>query len=60
MPDGLSACEVTVRLSPSTVTVFGARGLGAGGFTTEPSVMENLLPWQLQLIVSVTSATGQF
>jgi hypothetical protein len=48
-----------VIVSPSTVTVLGASGLGAGPFTTEPSVIEYLLPWQSQLIVSVTSATGQ-
>ena len=35
-------------------------GSVAGGLVTEPSSMENLLPWQLQLIVpSLTEATGQ-
>jgi len=50
---------VTVRLSPSTLIIFAGSGLGAGGFSTEPSVIEYLLPWQSQLIVSVTVATGQ-
>ena len=36
--------QVTTRLSPSTLIVFSGSGLGAGGFTTEPSVIEYLLP----------------
>ena len=44
-------------MSPSTLIVFGGSGLGAGGLTTEPSVIEYLLPWQGQLIVSVTVST---
>ena len=48
-----------MRVSPSTLMVFGGSGLGAGGLTTEPSVIEYLLPWQSQLIVLVTVATGQ-
>ena len=43
--------QVTVRVSPSTLIVFAGSGWGAGGFTTEPSVIEYLLPWQGQLIV---------
>ena len=50
---------MTVRVSPSTLIVLAGNGLGAGGFTTEPSVIEYLLPWQSQLIVSVTVATVQ-
>jgi len=47
--EGLSAHasaqpQVTTRLSPSTLIVFSGSGLGAGGFTTEPSVIEYLLP----------------
>ena len=45
--------------SPWTCTVRAGNGRVAGPLTTEPSVIENLLPWQLQLIVSVTVATGQ-
>ena len=51
--------HVTVSVSPSTSIVLAGSGLGAGGLTTEPSVIEYLLPWQSQLIVSVTVATGQ-
>ena len=36
--------QLTTRLSPSTLIVFSGSGLGAGGFTTEPSVIEYLLP----------------
>jgi hypothetical protein len=36
--------QVTVRVSPSTLIVFGGSGWGAGGLTTEPSVIEYLLP----------------
>ena len=36
--------QVTTRLSPSTLIVFSGSGLGAGGFTTDPSVIEYLLP----------------
>ena len=36
--------QVTVMVSPSTLTVFAARGPGAGCLTTEPSVIENWLP----------------
>jgi hypothetical protein len=58
---GLTAApQVTVSVSPSTSIVLGGSGDGAGGLTTEPSVIEYLLPWQSQLIVSVTFATGQF
>src|SRR3954453_20685745 len=49
----------TTTLSPLTVTGVSASGLVAGGFTTEPSLMENLLPWHLQLMEPpATSATG--
>jgi hypothetical protein len=50
---------VTVSESPLTLIVFGGKGFGAGGFTTEPSVIEYLLPWQGQLIVFVTLSTRQ-
>jgi hypothetical protein len=36
--------QVTVRVSPSTLIVFVGSGWGAGGLTTEPSVIEYLLP----------------
>jgi hypothetical protein len=52
--------QVTVSVSPSTLMVLVSSGLVAGGFTTEPSVIEYLLPWHSQLMVSVTFATGQF
>src|SRR4051812_46092082 len=49
----------TTTLSPLTVTGVSASGLLAGGCTTEPSLMENLLPWHLQLMEPpATSATG--
>ena len=38
-------------LSPWTVIRLSSRGLSAGGFTTEPSAILNLLPWHGQLIV---------
>ena len=50
---------MTVGVSPSSLIVFSGSGLGAGGFTTEPSVIEYLLPWQGQLIVFVTVSTRQ-
>src|SRR5687768_3778039 len=47
-------------LSPSTVISFASSGLVAGPFFGEPSSIENLLPWQVQLIVPPsTPATGQ-
>jgi hypothetical protein len=46
-------------VSPLTLIVFAGSGFGAGGFTTEPSVIEYLLPWQGQLIVLVTVPTTQ-
>ena len=44
-------------MSPLTLIVFGGSGRGAGGFTTEPSVIEYLLPWQGQLIVVAMLST---
>jgi hypothetical protein len=58
-PGLMERAQVTVRVSPSTLIVFAGSGWGAGGLMTEPSVIEYLLPWQSQLIVSVTDATGQ-
>ena len=45
------APQLTVRLSPSTVTVRPTSGLVAGPPTTEPSTAENELLWQKQLIL---------
>lgn len=39
------------RLLPETVTVLAGSGLGAGPACTDPSVIENLLPWHGQFIV---------
>ena len=45
---------------PLTVIFFSGSGELAGPFLTEPSVAENLLKWQPQLIVPPdTSATVQ-
>src|SRR3954465_3765297 len=47
-------------LSPSTATFLVSRPFGAGPSLTEPSVTENLLPWQGQLMVpSAISLTVQ-
>ena len=45
-----AAPQLTVRLSPSTVTVRPTSGLVAGPPSTEPSAAENELLWQEQLI----------
>jgi hypothetical protein len=51
---------VTVRLSPSAVTEAAVNGVSAGPFSTEPSEMENSLPWQLHMILpSLMLLTGQ-
>ena len=43
-----------------TVTLSDSSGLFAGPLTTEPSVIENLLPWQVQSMSSPSiSATTQ-
>jgi hypothetical protein len=44
-------------VSPLTLIVFGGSGRGAGGFTTEPPMIEYLLPWQGQLIAMVMLST---
>src|SRR3954467_6132225 len=52
-------------LSPSTATFLVSRPFGGGPPFTEPSVTENLLPWQGQLMVppatwlTVQPACGQ-
>jgi hypothetical protein len=50
---------LTTTRPPETVTLASLSGAGAGGFTTDPSSMEYLLPWHWQLIVPpVTEVTG--
>ncbi len=45
---------------PLTVIGVSGRGDGAGPPTTLPSSIENMLPWQVQLMVpSVTLSSGQ-
>src|SRR5262249_27234457 len=45
-------------LPPATLTFLGGKGRVAGPFTTDPSMMENLAPWQPQLMVPpLTSVT---
>lgn len=47
-------------MPPVTVTCLASSPEGAGGATTEPSSIENLLPWHEQLIEpSSTLVTGQ-
>ena len=46
--------QLTVMSSPLTVTLSAPRGLVAGPWTTEPSLIENLLPWHLQSMSSPT------
>src|SRR5687768_13281880 len=54
-----ASCHTSVMLSPSTLICFSVSGLVAGPPFTEPSVIENLLPSQLQLIVPPsTPVTG--
>jgi hypothetical protein len=43
--------SLTTTFPPDTVTFASGSGEAAGGFTTEPSLMENLLPWHGQLMV---------
>ena len=42
-------------VSPATVTGTAASGADAGPFVTEPSVAENELPWQAQLIAPLAT-----
>ena len=41
-------------VSPDTVMDAGANGAGAGPPVTEPSEIENVLPWQGQTIIAST------
>ncbi len=50
-----AVAQETVRVEPSTLTVFGVKGVAAGPWRTDPSVAEKILPWHGQMIMPLAT-----